>query len=102
MRPIDENRDDALIFTGIGSLFAAIAAVLLGYQMFATIFAFFSAFLDWDCRPGAPSPLPLQPTKIRTVVLRAGPHASPSREGWSPHAPLRRWRVRRAHLAQPR
>jgi hypothetical protein len=44
MRPIDENRDDALIFTGIGSLFAAIAAVLLGYQMFATIFAFFSAF----------------------------------------------------------
>jgi hypothetical protein len=30
------------------------------------------------------------------------PHASPSREGWSPHAPLRRWRVRRAHLAQHR
>jgi hypothetical protein len=29
MRPIDENRDDALIFTGIGSLFTAIAAVLL-------------------------------------------------------------------------
>ena len=43
MRPIDENRDDALIF-GIGSLFAAIAAVLLDYPMFATIFAFFSAF----------------------------------------------------------
>ena len=44
MRPIDENRDDALIFTGIGSLFTAIAAVLLDYPMFATIFAFFSAF----------------------------------------------------------
>ena len=44
MRPIDENRDDALIFTGIGSLFAAIAAVLLDYPMFATVFAFFSAF----------------------------------------------------------
>ena len=29
MLPIDENRDDALIFTGIGSLFTAIAAVLL-------------------------------------------------------------------------
>ena len=44
MRPIDENRDDALIFTGIGSLLTAIAAVLLDYPMFATIFAFFSAF----------------------------------------------------------
>jgi hypothetical protein len=43
MRPIDENRDDALIFIGIGSLFTAIAAVLLDYPMFATIFAFFSA-----------------------------------------------------------
>src|SRR3954469_22388455 len=43
MRPRDENRDDALIFTGIGSLFTAIAAVLLDYRMFATIFAFFSA-----------------------------------------------------------
>ena len=32
MRPIDENRDDALIFTGIGSLFTAIAAVLLDYD----------------------------------------------------------------------
>jgi hypothetical protein len=44
MRPIDEDRDNALIFTGIGSLFTAIAAVLLDYPMFATIFAFFSAF----------------------------------------------------------
>jgi hypothetical protein len=44
VRPIDENRDDALIFTGIGSLFTAIAAVLLDYPIFATIFAFFSAF----------------------------------------------------------
>ena len=44
MRPIDENRDDALSLAGIGSLFAAIAAVLLDYPMFATIFAFFSAF----------------------------------------------------------
>jgi hypothetical protein len=43
MRPIDEN-NDALIFTGIGSLFAAITAVLLDYPMFATVFAFFSAF----------------------------------------------------------
>jgi hypothetical protein len=43
MRPIDENRDDALIFTGIGSLLTAIAAALLDYPMFATIFAFFSA-----------------------------------------------------------
>jgi hypothetical protein len=44
MGPIDENRDDALIFIGIGSLFTAIAAVLLDYPMFATIFSFFSAF----------------------------------------------------------
>ena len=44
VRPMDENRDDALIFIGIGSLFTAIAAVLLDYPMFATIFAFFSAF----------------------------------------------------------
>ena len=43
-RPIDENRGDALIFTGIGSLFTAIAAVLLEYPTFATIFEFFSAF----------------------------------------------------------
>ena len=42
--PIDENRGDALIFTGVGSLFTAIAAVLLEYPTFATIFAFFSAF----------------------------------------------------------
>ena len=31
MRPTDENQGDALIFTGIGSLFTAIAAVLLEY-----------------------------------------------------------------------
>ena len=43
-RPIDENRGDALIFTGVGSLFTAIAAVLLEYPTFAAIFAFFSAF----------------------------------------------------------
>jgi hypothetical protein len=43
MRPTD-NRDDALILTGVGSLFIAIAAVLLGHTMFASIFAFFSAF----------------------------------------------------------
>ena len=43
-RSIDENRGDALIFTGIGSLFTAIAAVLLEYPTFATIFEFFSAF----------------------------------------------------------
>ena len=42
--PIDENQGDALIFTGVGSLFTAIAAVLLEYPTFATIFAFFSAF----------------------------------------------------------
>ena len=42
--PIDENRGDALIFTGVGSLFTAIAAVLLEYPTFATIFAFFGAF----------------------------------------------------------
>jgi hypothetical protein len=40
MRPTDENRDDALIFTGVGSLFVAIAAVLLEYPMFAALFAF--------------------------------------------------------------
>ena len=40
-RLIDEN---ALIFTGVGSLFTAIAAVLLEYPTFATIFAVFSAF----------------------------------------------------------
>ena len=44
MHPIDENRGDALIFTGVGSLFTAIAAVLLEYPTFATIFAFFGAF----------------------------------------------------------
>jgi hypothetical protein len=44
MRSMNENREDALIFTGIGSLFTAIAAILLGYLMFATIFVFFSAF----------------------------------------------------------
>ena len=42
--PIDENRGDALIFTGVGSLFTAIAAVLLEHHTFATIFAFFGAF----------------------------------------------------------
>ena len=42
--PIDENRGNALIFTGVGSLFTAIAAVLLEYPTFATIFAFFGAF----------------------------------------------------------
>ena len=42
--PIDEYRGDALIFTGVGSLFTAIAAVLLEYPTFATIFAFFGAF----------------------------------------------------------
>jgi hypothetical protein len=42
MRPMDENRDDALIFIGIGSLFTAIAAVLLDYPMFAP-FLHFSA-----------------------------------------------------------
>ena len=42
--PIDENRGDALTFTGVGSLFTAIAAVLLEYPTFATIFAFFSTF----------------------------------------------------------
>jgi hypothetical protein len=42
MRPTDENRGDALIFTGIGSLFTAIAAVLLQYPMFAAVFAFLS------------------------------------------------------------
>jgi hypothetical protein len=44
MRPTDKNRGDALIFTGVGSLFTAIAAVLLEYPMFAAVFAFFSAF----------------------------------------------------------
>ena len=44
MRPTDENRGDPLIFTGIGSLFTAIAAVLLEYPMFATLFAFLSVF----------------------------------------------------------
>jgi hypothetical protein len=43
MHPIDENRGSALIFTGVGSLFTAIAAVLLEYPTFATIFAFFGA-----------------------------------------------------------
>ena len=42
--PIDENRGDALIFTGVGSLFTAIAALLREYPTFATIFAFFGAF----------------------------------------------------------
>jgi hypothetical protein len=42
--PIDENRGDALIFTGVGSLFTAIAAVLLEYPTFTTIFAFFGPF----------------------------------------------------------
>ena len=44
MRPTDENQGDALIFTGIGSLFTAIAAVLLEYPMFATLVAFLSVF----------------------------------------------------------
>jgi hypothetical protein len=44
MCPTDENRVDTLIFTGVGSLFTAIAALLLDYPMFAAVFAFFSAF----------------------------------------------------------
>ena len=44
MRPTEDNPDDALIFTGVGSLFTAIAAVLLNYPIFAAVFAFFSAF----------------------------------------------------------
>lgn len=38
------NKGEALIFTGVGSLFTAIAAVRLEYSLFAGIFAFFSAF----------------------------------------------------------
>jgi hypothetical protein len=44
MHSTDENQLDALIFTGVGSLFTAIAAVLLEYPVFAAVFAFFSAF----------------------------------------------------------
>ena len=44
MSPTEDNEDDALIFTGVGSLFTAIAAVLLNYPIFAAVFAFFSAF----------------------------------------------------------
>ena len=44
MNPTNKNRSEALIFTGVGSLFTAIAAVLLEYSLFAGIFAFFSAF----------------------------------------------------------
>jgi hypothetical protein len=44
MYPTNENQGEALIFTGVGSLFTAIAAVLLEYWLFAGIFAFFSAF----------------------------------------------------------
>ena len=44
MHSTDENQTDALIFTGLGSLFTAILAVLLEYPMFAAVFAFFSAF----------------------------------------------------------
>ena len=50
--PIDENRGDALIFTGVGSLFTAIAAVLLEYPTFTTIFAFFGAFRACRCVAG--------------------------------------------------
>jgi hypothetical protein len=44
MNPTNKNQSEALIFTGVGSLFSAIAAVLLEYSLFAGIFAFFSAF----------------------------------------------------------
>ena len=44
MNPTNKNQSEALIFTGVGSLFTAIAAVLLEYSLFAGIFAFFSAF----------------------------------------------------------
>ena len=44
MHSTDENQLDALIFTGVGNLFTAIAAVLLEYPIFAAVFAFFSAF----------------------------------------------------------
>src|SRR4051812_40842755 len=44
MYPTNENQSEALIFTGVGSLFTPIAAVLLKYSLFAGIFAFFSAF----------------------------------------------------------
>src|SRR4051812_48611630 len=44
MYPTNENQSEALILTGVGSLFTAIAAALLEYSHFAAIFAFFSAF----------------------------------------------------------
>ena len=37
MNPTNKNQSEALIFTGVGSLFTAIAAVLLEYSLFAGI-----------------------------------------------------------------
>jgi hypothetical protein len=44
MNPTKQNQSEALIVTGVASLFSAIAAALLEYSLFAAILAFFSAF----------------------------------------------------------
>jgi hypothetical protein len=69
------------MFTGVFSLFTAIAAVLLKYPMFAAVFAFLSAFARPDsavrilyAQPRSRLKLEVRRQKVKSARNRADPY----------------------------